>query len=1107
MPSKYLQLCAAFIITYCMLLQSCKEGNKSLFTKLSESHTGIEFKNILKENETANVLNYTYFYNGGGIAIGDINNDDLPDVLFTGNMVGNRLYLNKGDLLFEDITAKSKVAEKQGWCTGAVMVDINNDGWLDIYICRSADTDPVRRRNLLFINNHDLTFIESAQQYGLAEDGYSTQASFFDYDKDGDLDMFVANHSLNQYAFAGAENANLRSVYNTAFASKLYRNDNGRFSDVSKEAGIISNVLSFGLNAMVADYNNDGWDDIYVDNDFNETDYLFINQQNGRFKEDISNCMDVVSLYSMGSDAADYNNDGLTDLVTLDMQPEDNHMQKIHSGAENFTKFQLLFNSGFFYQYSRNMLHTNNGDGTFSETGQLAGISNTDWSWAALFCDFDNDGDKDLFVSNGYEKDYTDMDMIKYRADLMIKQRQGEQIEPVQEILDKMPSAVMANYIFQNKGNNNFINRAAAWGLDEKKVSAGAAYADLDNDGDMDLVISNINTPASVYKNNAVELNPDNHRLVFKLEGSEKNKNGIGAKITVYCKNNMYCVQQMPVRGFQSSVDYKLAIGLGTNTMADSVVIIWPDDKKQTISNVKANQTITLQYNKAVNYKKDKQAATTLLQRDSLFLYTHTENAFNDFSVQLLMPNYLSRQGPCMAKADINNDGLEDIFIGGAKGYAANIFMQTATGNFIHTNQKNIVQDSSSEDVAAAFFDADNDGNMDLYVASGGYEFAENDSLLQDRLYLNDGKGNFTKSVNALPELHTSKGTVAAADIDNDGDVDVFVGGRVIPGKYPVTPESAVLINDGKGRFTNATASVAPSLQHIGMVTCAVWVDMNNDKQQDLIVAGEWMPVKVFINQTGKLTDESDTYIRFNSSGWWNTILAYDLNNDGYKDIIVGNTGLNTQFKASEKEPVEMYYRDFDNNGTIDPILCYYIQAKSYPAASRDDLTDQMPVLKKSFLTYANYADATITDIFSKEQLQNAGKLQASTMQTILLENNAGKNFELKPLPAEAQYAPVYAAIATDINGDGYTDIILAGNNSFTRIKFGNYRANHGVILLGDGKNNFSYFPQNQSGLNVRGAVRSIQSLNVNGQQQLLFGINDNDLQVYSINQLQKKSK
>jgi len=1099
MPSRHLQLCAVLMIMSLLLLQSCKEGSKSLFTKFPEDHTGIGFKNILKENETANVLNYTYFYNGGGVAIGDINNDDLPDILFTGNMVGNKLYINKGDMQFDDITAKSKVAERQGWCTGAVMVDINNDGWLDIYICRSADTDPVRRRNLLFINNHDLTFTESAQQYGLAEDGYSTQASFFDYDKDGDLDMFVANHSLNQYAFAGAENANLHAIYNPAFASKLYRNDNGHFSDVSKESGITSNVLSFGLNVMVADYNNDSWDDIYVDNDFNETDYLFINQQNGKFKEDISNCMDVASLYSMGSDAADYNNDGLTDLITLDMQPEDNHMQKMHGGAENFNKFQLLFNGGFFYQYSRNMLHTNNGDGTFSETGQMAGVSNTDWSWSALFCDFDNDGYKDLFVSNGYEKDYTDMDMIKYRADLMIKQRQGEQIEPVQEILDKMPSAVMANYIFQNKGNNSFINQAATWGLDEKKVSAGAAYADLDNDGDMDLVISNINAPASVYKNNTVELNPNNHHLTFKLQGSEKNKNGIGSKITVYCKGNMYYSQQMPVRGFQSSVDYRLIIGVGTNAIADSVIIIWPDNKKQIISNIQADQVITLQYDKAVNYKEGKNITAAFLQKDSLFSYTHTENAFNDFAVQLLMPNYLSRQGPCMAKADVNNDGLEDIFIGNAKGFPSGVFIQTANGKFIHSNQKYIAQDSLSEDVAAIFFDADNDADMDLYVASGGYEFAENDKLLQDRLYLNDGKGNFIKSVKALPELHAAKGTVAAADIDNDGDTDIFIGGRVVPGKYPLTPESAILLNNGKGIFSNATASIAPSLQYIGMVTSAVWADINNDKEQDLIIAGEWMPVKVFINEKGKLIDASESYIHFNTTGWWNTILAYDFNNDGFKDIIVGNTGLNTQFKASEKEPMEMYYKDFDNNGTIDPVLCYYIQGKSYPAASRDDLTDQMPVLKKNFLTYANYADATITDIFPEEQLQNAGKLQAAVMQTILLQNNAGKNFELKSLPAEAQYAPTYAATATDINEDGNVDIILAGNNSFTRIKFGNYRANHGVVLLGDGKNNFSYLPQPQSGLNIKGAVRSMQSVNVNGKHCLLFAINDDDLLAYSI--------
>lgn len=1081
-----------------ILFGGCKNHNAKLFTKLSESTTGIDFKNTLKENESANVLNYTYFYNGGGIAVGDINNDGLPDLFFTGNMVANRLYINKGNFSFDDITAKSGVAVLQGWCTGAAMVDINNDGWLDIYICRSGDINPVKRRNLLFINNKDLTFTESAQQYGLADEGYSTQASFFDYDKDGDLDVFIANHSLKEYAFGDYGQAPLRSQYNDDFACKLYRNDNGYFKDISKEAGIISNVLTFGLNVMIADYNSDGWDDVYVDNDFNEADYLFINQHNGTFKENVHDCLEATSLYSMGSDAADYNNDGFVDLLTLDMQPEDNHAQKMHNGAENWTKFQQLFQHGFYYQYSRNMLHKNNGNGTFSEIGQLAGLSNTDWSWAALFCDFDNDGYKDVFISNGYQKDYTDMDMIMYRTGIMMKQRNGQPTEPLQEILNKMPSNITHNYVFRNEGNDSFSNKVKDWGLEEKNVSAGAAYADLDGDGDMDFIISNINAPAGIYRNNANKLMPGNHFLKIKLQGNSSNINGIGTTVKLYCGNDVYCQQQMPVRGYQSSVDYVLNFGIGQHDAVDSVAITWADGQMQQLANIKSNQLISIQYNNAVSDTANIMRHTqTFFEKSTLFSYVHKENDFDDFAVQPLLTNYLSRNGPCVAKADVNDDGLEDIFIGGAKGYKATIFLQTANEHFIPKEEKSIATDSLYEDAAAIFFDVDGDGDQDLYVASGGYEFKENDTLLQDRLYLNDGKGNFIRSVKGLPQIYFSKGAVTAADIDNDGDMDVFVGGRVVPGKYPLTPESAVLLNNGKGIFTNATNTVASSLQSIGMVTDAVFVDINNDRQPDLIVAGEWMPLKVFINQQGKLTDASDQYIHFPSGGWWNKIMTADFNKDGYTDLVIGNAGLNTQFKVNAGEPMTLVYKDFDNNGSIDPLVCYYIQGKSYPASFRDDLTDQLPYLTKRFTNYGSYADATIGDIFSEDELKDAKILKAETMQTVLLQNNAGKSFTKKTLPVQAQYAPVYAMDTIDINNDGKTDLILAGNNSFTRIRFGSYRANHGVVLSGDGGNGFTYIPQYNSGIDVKGDVRFLKTVAGKTGRYILFGVNDDSLQVY----------
>ena len=1096
---------STFILFLFIIIQSCNNDTSHLFTLLSSSQTNIHFKNILKEDANANVLNYTYFYNGGGVAIGDINNDGLPDILFTGNMAPNRLYLNKGNFKFEDITEKSGVAKYQGWCTGATMADINGDGKLDIYICRSADANAERRKNLLFINNGDLTFTEEAEKYGLADEGYSTQAAFFDYDKDGDLDMFLINHSLQQYAEPNI-NAALRNQHLPAFATKLYRNDfspstgggkgDAHFIDVSAQAGITSNVLTFGLGLAISDVNNDGWDDVYVSNDFNEPDYLFINNGNGTFSEKLKDCMDETSFYSMGNDAADFNNDGLTDLITLDMLPEDNHLQKMHNGAENFDKFQYLFSNGFYYQYSRNMLQKNNGDGTFSEIGQLAGVSNTDWSWSALFSDFDNDGNKDLFITNGYAKDFTNMDFLKYKMDLQLKQTQAVD---VMNLLDKMPSVVLPNYMFKNNGDETFTKVTNAWGFNKKTISSGAAYADLDNDGDMDLVVNNIDDEACIYKNNAEKIDPQNHYLKIKLVGTDKNKNGIGTKIKLYCKGNLYYQEQMPERGFQSSVDQVLNFGIGKHEVVDSLIVIWNDDKMQTLQSVKANQLLVVKhtdanflwkYDSASNEKK-------LFTTSSAINFIHKENNFRDFSIQPLMPNYLSRQGPCIAKADINKDGLEDVFIGGAKGQPGAIFIQTPDGNFIQKAEPDIEKDSMSEDVAACFFDADMDGDLDLYVGSGGYEFAEDDAALKDHLYLNDGKGNFKKSLNALPQMLMSTGCVKAADIDADGDIDLFIGGRVVPGKYPFAPSSKILLNNGKGIFTDATTQIAPQLANIGMVTDVLWLDVNGDHKKDLIVVGEWMPIKIFINQNGKLVDASSQYIKFPSTGWWNTIAAADFDGDGDSDLVIGNCGLNTQFKASTQEPIKMYYKDFANNGNIEPVLCYYINHISYPMVSKDDLTDQFPFLRNKFLRYADYADATINDIFSKEQLQGADSLKVKMMQTIYLENKGKDSFVLKQLPIEAQYAPVYAIATADVNHDGKMDIVLAGNNSYTRIKFGRYKANHGIVLLGDGKNNFTYLSQNKSGLNLRGDIRSMQVIQSKNNLQLIFGVNDDSVKIF----------
>lgn len=1097
----------------------CGDHRSLLFTRMDADVTGINFKNALIENESANVMKYSYFYNGGGVAIGDINNDGLQDILFTGNMVPNRLYLNKGGFTFEDISKTSGIANAQGWCTGATMADINEDGKLDIYICRSADVLPAKRKNLLYINKGDNTFSEEAEKYGLADPGYSSQAAFFDYDKDGDLDMFLINHSLQEYANEGLENPALRKNQQPLFASKLYQNNSGHYKDISASAGITSNVLTFGLGLAIADINNDNWPDVYVSNDFNEPDYLFINNQDGTFSERMADCMDEVSLYSMGSDAADYNNDGFTDIITLDMLQDDNYGQKMHNGAENFDKFRMLYKNGFYYQSSRNMLHKNNGDGTFSEIGQWAGISATDWSWSALFCDYDNDGYKDLLVTNGYVKDYTNMDFMKYSMDRTLKERKGEKNESVLEYIAKMPSIVKENCIFRNNGNNTFSKNNKNWGLNEENVSAGAAYADLDNDGDMDIIICNTNEDATIYRNNSSGTN----YLKIELKGTSGNSLGIGSKIKIYCKGDMYYQEQSPVRGFQSAVDPVLNFGLGVHTIVDSVIIAWPDDKTQKLVNINSNQKLIIDQAKPGNNFITQELTQPLFVETSanhlpgrggrvdenlysgdyttrpgwVLNYTHTENDFNDFTVQSLMPHYLSRSGPCIVKADINNDGLEDVFVGGAKNKRSVVFIQQKNNSFKETFQPAIDADSASEDTAAEFFDADGDGDNDLYIGSGGYEFDTNSPLLQDRLYLNDGKGNFTKNIKALPQILNSTSCVKTTDIDNDGDLDIFIGSRVVPGKYPVSPSSYILINGGKGNFTEQTNIIAPFLKTTGMVTDAVWIDVNEDKIKDLVIIGEWMPITVLENNKGKLINTSKTHIAFPSTGWWNRIYAHDMDNDGDEDLIIGNYGENAQFRVSKDQPFTLVYKDFDENGSIDPILSYYINGISYPMASRDDLTEQLPFLRKKFLEYRSYANATLKDIFTPEQLQGADSLKAEMMSTVYLENKGRQGFRQRHLPQEAQYSSIYAIETMDANKDGYQDIILAGNNTWTRVKFGRYRANHGILLTGNGKGDFKYVPQYQSGLNLRDNIRSVIKLN---KDHLLFGINDEPLQSYQLN-------
>ncbi len=1087
-----------------MACQNHPQGHKDnendhLFSSLPASKTHIDFNNILTEGLNTNVLMYEYFYNGGGVAIGDLNGDGLQDIYFTANMTDNKLYINKGHMQFEDVTTTAGVAGRPGpWKTGVTMADVNGDGKLDIYVCYSGKLRSEKRKNQLFINQGNdkdgiPRFIDMAEQYGLAGPAFSTSAYFFDYDRDGDLDMLLVNHNPQRITTLNEEMINgLKSKPDTERGIRLLRNDNGHFHDITKQAGINNSSLSYGLSAGVADINGDGWPDIYISNDYNIPDKLYINNANGTFTDRLQQSVGHTSLYSMGNDIADINNDGRPDIYTLDMLPEDNRRQKLLFPADNYESFNLTLQVGYYYQYMRNMLHINNGNGTFSEIGQLAGISNTDWSWAPLFADYDNDGWKDLFVSNGYTRDYTNMDFLKFMVDDLKDKRVMRQ--DLLNILQQIPSSKVKSYFFKNNDGLTFSNTSASWGIEQSSNSNGAAYADLDNDGDLDLVVNNINQPAFVYENRANK-KINSHYLQLKLNGKGMNTSGIGAKIFLYVNGLKQYQEEMPSRGFQSSVSPVIHFGLGKATSVDSLSIVWPLGATQTLRHIKADQQLTLNEKDAVDkHPKETRQNTVFTETKSPLAYRQSSNTVNDFKRQALMVNPMSFSGPCMVKGDVNGDGLEDIYIGGTDGRAGMLYLQQKNHQFLQKPQPAFEEDKKSTDVAALFFDANGDGKPDLYVCSGGYgDLLSDDPLLQDRLYINDGKGNFTKSVNALPRMLSSKSCVKMADINGDGYPDLFVGGRVIPGRYPEAPQSYILINDGKGHFTDETLKYNANLQHAGMVTDAAWVDLNGDKKPDLVIVGEWMPVTILINHNGRLENETGKYLDKNYSGWWNCITVGDFNHDGHPDLIIGNLGINSQCKASDSEPAEMYYKDFDNNGTIDPILCFYVQHKSYPYVTRDELIDQISMMRKRFPYYKSYADATINDIFTPEEMKDSKHLQANDLQTTFFESDTQGRLHKKPLPLQAQFSPVYAITMLDYDHDGNEDLLLCGNINHARIRFGKYDANYGVLLKGDGKGHYTYIPQQQSGFKLKGDVRSVLSIN----DLLLFGINQGEIKAY----------
>ena len=1110
--SMYHKIGHIFSVLFFLFLYSCSnentlvdkaQGSSSLFRLLHPDDTEIAFDNRIEENELFNLVDYFYVYNGGGVAIGDINNDMLPDIYFTGNMVQDALYVNEGELRFKDMT-HSLGEIQEGWSTGVTMVDINHDGFLDIYVCRSGNFKKEKRKNLLYINQGDMTFIEQAEKFGLADTGYSTQAAFFDYDKDGDLDVYLLNHTnvirdpnnIKPLVSDGSGPAN----------DKLYRNDEDKglgiqFMETTIQAGITYDGLGLGL--AISDINNDGWEDIFVTNDFVANDYIYINQKDGTFKEMAKSYLKHMSHFSMGNDIADFNNDGLVDLITMDMRPKDNFHEKKMSGPLNFDLFARSLEQGYLPQYMRNTLQLNtgitNGDTPFAEIGQIAGIDATDWSWSPLFADFDNDGLKDLYITNGYLRDITDLDFINYTNTLSFKIPNDSLDTILKQKAKEMPSIKISNYMFQNKGELLFDNVTEEWGLDNPSLSNGAAYSDLDNDGDLDIIINNINEVASIYENLSIDKNK-NHYLNLHLKGDSLNPAGIGTEVRLFQTNQTQLLRQTFTRGYQSAIANSLHFGLGTNSKIDSLLVTWPTGKTMKILNVKANQNLILNQNFGSEVfienssKKEKFTEVTI----DLNLNTgHGETVYNDFNREYLLPRKLSEQGPGIAVGDINKDGYDDFFMGGGYNHSGQIFLGSKTGEFqkklLFPNEK----EKYEEDTGVLLFDYDNDNDLDLYIASGSNEFFEKSEFYQDRLYSNDGKGVFELTEGIIPPMLTSSSCVRASDFDRDGDLDLFIGSRLTPLKYPLPSNSFLLLNEG-GKFMDVTNKLAPSLRKPGMVIDALWTDYDTDGDTDLIVIGEFMSIEFYRNENGKLLNDSENTGLKRTSGWWNSINAGDFDNDGDMDYILGNLGLNSRYKASATEPVSIYALDYDQNGSIDPIMTSYNDGREYPVHSRDDLIKQIPFLKRKFPDYASYARATITDILTPQEKSSAYSAKVFELASSILINQGNGKFEISQLPTMAQLAPIYGIIVSDFDKDGNLDLLVSGNDYGAEVSVGRYDASKGLYLKGTGTGDFLPISNKDSGLSIDGNTRGTASISTNRGIIQLFSINAGILRAYA---------
>lgn len=1120
MSQKYL-LCWYIFMVFSVFHTEAQKTTP-LFTLLKPDATGIRFTNKVREDDSLHVLVYEYLYNGHGIGVADFNNDGLQDIFISGNAVPNKLFLNKGSLKFEDITKIASVGGNGTWSTGVSIADVNGDGLPDIYVCHSGKFKDMKLSNELFINtgvtDGKPVFKEQARLYGLDAPGtQSTQAAFFDYDRDGDLDMFLLNHSINTY-YAFLNTRKQRATPDLRYGNRLFRNDKQAdgsmlFTDVTLQAGIVNNPLNYGLSVNISDLNQDGCPDIYTTSDYSEHDCYYVNNKDGTFTQSLQHSFSHISKFSMGADIADFNNDALPDVFTLDMLPADNHRQKLLKGPDEYDAYHLLLDSGYYRQNMRNMLQLNRGTDAqghvrFSEIGQFANVSNTDWSWAGLFADLDSDGWKDIVITNGYLRDFTDLDFLKYTmADAQLEAAaKGNLNFKNYSLVQRMPSNKLSNYIFRNQGNLTFQDVTKNWGFSVPSISNAAAYADLDNDGDLDLVIGNNNEPVMVWRNNS----SIHHWLQVQLKGSRTNTAALGTKLWLYADNKVQYQELYPVRGFQSCVAPVVYFGMRANH-ADSLVVEWPSGKNSVIKDIAIDKFLMLSEETATNtitHKPLSQSREKLLvpaTASQQIPFRHQENNFVDFKVEVLIPYQLSKLGPALATGDVNGDGLIDVFIGGAIEQSGQLYLQNSQGSFSLAASQPWSKYTQCENVNALFFDADNDKDLDLYVVHGGNEYLDGSPEFQDILYLNDGKANFEPALKALPRMLGSKQAIAASDFDLDGDLDLFVGGRGKSGYFPQASRSYILRNDsqdGKILFTNATKEVSEQLQFPGMVTAAAWTDLDKDKFPELVIAGEWMPVMIFKNSNGKLTNQLAGTNANSLYGLWSAVHVADIDDDGDPDILLGNSGTNNQYKPSEEEPMTIHVSDFDGNGNIDPIVCYYIQGKSYPLASRDELLDQIPVLKKKYIKYADYADATLETIFSNEQLAKTTVYKCTETRSITLINNGSLNFSKKLLPPEVQFSKVNSFITDDLDGDEKMDIVITGNSFTNRTQFGDNDASLGIVMKGKGAGVFETLSPSASGLFADGDVRAVALIKDAMHTKKLIIVKNNDaVQILTIQQ------